>query len=32
MNKIDLEYYMFDWDDNIMFMPTAMHRMTDLLL
>ena len=22
MQNIDLKYYMFDWDDNILFMPT----------
>jgi len=25
MQNIDLEYYMFDWDDNIMFMPTLIY-------
>jgi len=25
MQDIDLEYYMFDWDDNIMFMPTLIY-------
>jgi hypothetical protein len=25
MQDIDLEYYMFDWDDNILFMPTSIY-------
>jgi len=27
--NIDLDYYMFDWDDNIVFMPTMIHMQLD---
>jgi hypothetical protein len=25
LREVDLEYYLFDWDDNILFMPTLIH-------
>ena len=29
MAEIDLKYYIFDWDDNILFMPTRIHLELD---
>lgn len=29
MSDIDLKYYIFDWDDNILFMPTVIHLQLD---